>query len=59
MNTTIPPFFKATLTATAITFTMAAPAAEWVNGDNILEPGTTIQSLANIIKKIVTQVILP
>jgi hypothetical protein len=29
---------------------MAAPAAEWVNGDSILEPGTTIQSLANIIK---------
>jgi len=50
MHKTIPPVFKATLTAAAITFTMAAPAAEWVNGDSILEPGTTIQSLANIIK---------
>ena len=53
MKTTIPPVFKATLTAAAITFTMAAPAAmaatppaEWVNGDNILDPGTTIQSVA-------------
>ena len=46
MNTTIPPVFKTTLTAAAITFAMAAPAAEWVNKDNILDPGTTIQSIA-------------
>jgi hypothetical protein len=53
MKTIIPPIFKVTLTAAAITFTMAAPAtmaaaptAEWVNGDNILNAGDTIQSTA-------------
>ena len=51
MKKTIPPVFKATLTAAAITFTMAAPAAEWVNGDNLLDPGTTIQSLATTTNK--------
>jgi hypothetical protein len=29
-----------------LTFTMAAPAAEWVYGDNILAPGATIQAIA-------------
>lgn len=46
MNKTIPAVFKATLTATAITFAMASHAAEWVNGDNLLDPGTTIQAIA-------------
>jgi hypothetical protein len=59
MKTTIPPIFKATLTAAAVAIIMAAPAtvaapanmpaaapAEWVNGDSFLDPGTTIQSVA-------------
>lgn len=34
------------LVATALTFTASANAAAWVNDDNVLEPGTTIQAIA-------------
>ena len=48
---TIRPFFKLTLTAASLTFATAASAANgwegtWGNNDNILDPGTSIQSLA-------------
>ncbi|WP_333874037.1 hypothetical protein [Methylobacter sp.] len=48
MHNVIQPILKTTLTAAALTATMAASAAtnKWVNEDNILEPGTTIQAIA-------------
>jgi hypothetical protein len=37
---------KLAVTAVALTFSASSPAATWVNGDNILNPGTTIQAIA-------------
>lgn len=50
MNITTKYALKTALTAAALTFATASSAAGWegvwVNKDNILEPGTTIQSIA-------------
>lgn len=46
MKMTEQPLFKIGLTVTAMTLATASHAASWVNGDNILDPGTTIQSIA-------------
>jgi hypothetical protein len=48
MHKAIQAVFKSTLTVAALAATMTASAAtnKWVNEDNILEPGTTIQAIA-------------
>lgn len=48
MTNAIQSVCKATLTVTALAATMGASAAtnKWLNADNILEPGTTIQAIA-------------
>jgi hypothetical protein len=44
---TFKPFLMTTFTATALTFaTTSLAAGGWINGDNILNPSTTIQSIA-------------
>ncbi len=43
---TLQAVFKTSLIATAVSYAMTATAAEWVNKDNVLDPGTTIQAIA-------------
>lgn len=46
MKMTIQSVFKTTFVAGSLTYALASSAAAWVNDDNFLDPGTTIQSIA-------------